>query len=130
MAGTTKPRALKRSLRAIGALLLTLSAITPASSVFVIVLDVIKEAGSGAFLSMAAAAFLAIPIAYVYAELASAFPIAGGEYSMVGRTVGPAAGFVTFGLTIGTNLMGTSALAVGASPPRSISRKRSTKPRA
>src|SRR3974377_2359425 len=98
--GHKKPRALKRSMRVIGTLLLTLSAVTPASSVFVIVPGAITQAGRGAFLSMAAAAILAIPIAYVYSELASAFPIAGGEYSMVGRSVGAAAGFATFGLAI------------------------------
>jgi polyferredoxin len=58
-----KPRVLKRSMRVIGALLLTLSAITPASSVFVIVPGVIRQAGTGAFLSMLAAALLAVPIA-------------------------------------------------------------------
>jgi amino acid transporter len=113
--GHKKPRALKRSMRVIGTLLLTLSAVTPASSVFVIVPGVITQAGSGAFLSMAAAAILAIPIAYVYSELASAFPIAGGEYSMVGRSVGAAAGFATFGLTITSNMLAPAVLALGAS---------------
>jgi amino acid transporter len=62
-----KPRALKRSMGIVGVLLLTLSAITPASSVFVIVPGVITQAGSGAFISMFAGALLAVPIAYVYA---------------------------------------------------------------
>jgi len=113
--GHKKPRALKRSMRVIGTLLLTLSAVTPASSVFVIVPGAITQAGSGAFLSMAAAAILAIPIAYVYSELASAFPIAGGEYSMVGRSVGAAVGFATFGLTITSNMLAPAVLALGAS---------------
>ena len=113
--GHKKPRAVKRSMRVIGTLLLTLSAVTPASSVFVIVPGAITQAGSGAFLSMAAAAILAIPIAYVYSELASAFPIAGGEYSMVGRSVGAAAGFATFGLTITSNMLAPAVLALGAS---------------
>ena len=113
--GHKKPRALTRSMRVIGTLLLTLSAVTPASSVFVIVPGVITQAGSGAFLSMAAAAILAIPIAYVYSELASAFPIAGGEYSMVGRSAGAAAGFATFGLTITSNMLAPAVLALGAS---------------
>ena len=113
--GHKKPRALKRSMRVMGTLLLTLSAVTPASSVFVIVPGAITQAGSGAFLSMAAAAILAIPIAYVYSELASAFPIAGGEYSMVGRSVGAAAGFATFGLTITSNMLAPAVLALGAS---------------
>jgi amino acid transporter len=110
-----KPRGLKRSMRVVGALLLTLSAITPASSVFVIVPGVVAQAGTGAFLSMAAAALLAIPIAFVYAELSSAFPIAGGEYSMIGRAVGPGAGFAALGVTVTGNMFATAVLGLGAS---------------
>lgn len=102
-------------MRLIGVLLLTLSAITPASSVFVIVPGVIAQAGTGAFLSMFAAALLAVPIAYVYAELASAFPIAGGEYSMVGRALGRGAGFAVLGLTVAGNMLAPAVLALGAS---------------
>ena len=109
-----KPRALKRSMRVIGTLLLTLSAVTPASSVFVIVPGVIAQAGTGVFLSMFAAALLAIPIAYAYAELSSAFPIAGGEYCMVGRTCGHSSGFAILGLTVAGNILAPAVLALGA----------------
>jgi len=110
-----KPRALKRSMRIVGVLLLTLSAITPASSVFVIVPGVIAQAGSGVFLSMLAGALLAVPIAYVYAELSSAFPIAGGEYSMAGRAVGHGFGFAALGLTVVGCILSPAVLALGAS---------------
>jgi amino acid transporter len=106
---------LKRSMRVAGVLLLTLSAVTPASSVFVIVPGVIAQAGSGALLSMIAAALLAGPIAYVYAELSSAYPIAGGEYCMVARTVGHGPGFAVLGLTIAGNMLAPAVLALGAS---------------
>jgi amino acid transporter len=110
-----KPGALKRSMRIVGVLLLTLSAITPASSVFVIVPGVITQAGSGAFLSMLAGALLAVPIAYVYAELSSAFPITGGEYSMAGRAVGHGLGFAALGLTVVGSILSPAVLALGAS---------------
>ena len=110
-----QPRTLKRSMRVVGGLLLTLSGVSPASSVFVAVPDVIGQAGTGAFLSMFIGAVLAIPIAYVYAELASAFPIAGGEYSMVGRTLGPASGFVMLGVTVVGNMLAPALFALGAS---------------
>ena len=112
----TKPRsnALTRCLGVAGALFLTLSSISPASSVFAIVPGVIAQAGTGAFLSMAAAALLSVPIAYVYAELASAFPIAGGEYCMVGRTLGKSVGFATLGMTIFSSVLSPAALALGA----------------
>jgi amino acid transporter len=98
----------------VGTLLLTLSSVTPASSVFVIVPGVIQEAGSGALLSMIAAALLSFPIAFVYAELASAFPIAGGEYCMLGRTLGHGPGFAMLGLILVGNMLTPTALALGA----------------
>lgn len=97
-----------------GALLLTLSAITPASSVFVIVPGVFQQAGTGAFVSMAATAFVSLSVAYVYAELSSAFPIAGGEYCLAGKTLGPAAGFATLALTAVNNMLAPAVLALGA----------------
>ena len=110
-----RPRGLKRSMRLAGALLLTLSAITPASSVFVIVPGVINQAGTGAILSMSFAVVIAVSIAYVYAELSSAFPVAGGEYSMIGRAIGPGSGFAALGLTITGNTFATAVLALGTS---------------
>ena len=64
---------------------------------------------------MVAAALLSVPIAYVYAELSSAFPIAGGEYCMVGRAVGPGSGFAVLGLTVAGNMLAPAVLALGAS---------------
>jgi amino acid transporter len=110
----SSPRALKRSMRLIGVTLLTLSSITPASSVFVIVPGVFQQAGTGAFVSMAATAVVSLFVAYVYAELSSAFPIAGGEYSMVGKTLGPAAGFAVLALTALGNMLSPAVFAVGA----------------
>jgi amino acid transporter len=101
-----------------GALLLTISSITPAVSVFVIVPSVIAQAGTGAFWSMVLGAVLCLPTAYVYAELGSAIPIAGGEYSMVGRTMGPAAGFVVLALNAFGVLLTASAWSFRALTPR------------
>ncbi|MGH6888433.1 MAG: APC family permease [Rhizomicrobium sp.] len=101
-------------MRVIGTLLLTLSSVTPASSVFVIVPGVLQQSGTGAFLSMLAAALLSFPIAFVYAELASAFPISGGEYCMLGRTLGPAWGFAMVGLILIGNMLTPAVLALGA----------------
>lgn len=112
--GAVPPRTLKRSMRVVGALLLTLSAITPASSVFVIVPGVFQQAGTGAFLSMAVTAVLSLAVAYVYAELSSAYPIAGGEYSMIGRTLGPTSAFVALGLTAIGNMLAPAVLSLGA----------------
>jgi amino acid transporter len=102
-------------MKVLGALLLTLSAVTPAASVYVIIPGVIQQAGTGAFLSLAAGAVVGLAMAYVYAELSSAWPLAGGEYAMLGKTLGPFVGFVYMGMyTLGGTLP-PAVLALGAS---------------
>jgi amino acid transporter len=102
-----------RSMKMIGCLLITLSSVTPASSIFVIVPGIVAQAGTGALLSFVAAAFVSLLIAYVYAELASAFPLTGGEYAIVGRTLGPLAGFIILGVNMVVLLLNISVVALG-----------------
>jgi amino acid transporter len=104
---------LGRSMRHIGALLLTLSGITPAASMFVYGQTVISTAGTGAVLAFLAAGLLSLSTAYVYAELASAFPLTGGEYSIIGRTMGPVWGLMALGLNLFGGALGQAALALG-----------------
>src|SRR5262245_2853686 len=85
---------LHRGLKVLGTLLITLSAISPASSVFIIAPGVVTQAGSGAFWSFVIAAIVGVFMAFVYAELASAYPLSGGEYAIVARTLGRLPGFV------------------------------------
>ena len=47
---------------------------------------------------MVIAAVLCIFQGLAYAEVGSAYPVAGGEYSMVARVLGKALGIITFGL--------------------------------
>src|SRR3569832_1777519 len=98
LAPVDAPKPLGRSMKHLGGLFLALSAATPASSVFVIVPDVLAQAGAGALISMIAAAFIALSVGQVYAETSSAFPLAGGEYAIVGRTLGHLPGFALLGL--------------------------------
>ena len=104
---------LKRAMREFGGLLLTVSNITPAASVFIIGYTVFAQAGTGAVLSFLAAAVVCIPVALVYAELSSAFPVSGQEYSIVGRVLGPAWGFMALGLNIVGGAFGQAVLALG-----------------
>ncbi|WP_084265136.1 APC family permease [Actinomadura macra] len=108
-----RPLALHRGLRTVGALLIVLSAVTPASSVFIIAPGVISQAGTGAFLSFAAAGVVGIFMAFVYAELSSAYPLTGGEYAIVGRTLGRLPGFVVLGLILITQLLILAVIALG-----------------
>jgi len=107
-------RPFPRSMKLVGVLLLTLSAVTPASSVFVIIPGVIQQAGSGALISLAAAAVVSLAMAFVYAELASAWPLAGGEYAMVGRALGPFAAFMLMGANTVAYTLVPPVLALGA----------------
>jgi amino acid transporter len=104
---------LKQSMRRLGALLITLSGITPAASVFIMGQEVIQQAGEGALVCFAVAALLGVTTAFVYAELSSAFPLTGGEYSMMGRTLGPAWGFMALGLNLFGGALGQAVTALG-----------------
>lgn len=83
-----------------GALLITLSGLSPSIGVFIVGSDVMHQAGSSTLLCFAAAALLGVAIANVYAELSAAFPETGGEYTIVGRALGPAWGFAMLGLNL------------------------------
>lgn len=105
---------LARGLGVLGALFLTLSAETPASSVFVIIPGVVQAAGPGALWSMLAAGVVALCMALTYAELGSTFPSAGGEYAIIGHVLGPVAGFATLGVNLFNLLLSCAVLSLGA----------------
>ncbi|MBY0283742.1 MAG: APC family permease [Sphingomonas sp.] len=109
------PSGLVRSLGVLGVLFLTLSVATPVSSLFVIVPGMFSVAGTGAVWAMLLATIVCIATAYVYAELASNWPVAGGEYVMVARTLGPMAGFVMLGVNVFNNLLFPPVAGLGLS---------------
>ena len=99
----------------IAVLFLTLSVTTPASSVFVIIPGMLQAAGSGALWAMIISAVVLVATAFIYAELSSAWPIAGGEYVMVARTIGPAAGFAILGVSVVNNVLFPPVAGLGIS---------------
>jgi amino acid transporter len=111
----TGPTPLPRSLGVLGVLFLTLSVTTPASSVFVIVPGMLEVAGTGAVWATLIAALVCIATGYIYAELSSAWPVAGGEYVMVAHTLGPMAGFVMLGINVFNNLIFLPVAGLGIS---------------
>lgn len=106
---------LTRSLGLPGVLFLTLSVATPASSVFVIVPGMLQVAGTGALWAMLLAGLVCVATAFIYAELSSAWPVAGGEYVAVAQTLGPGAGFVMLGVNVFNNLLFPPIAALGVS---------------
>ena len=107
-------RRFQRSMKIFGVLLLTLSSVTPASSVFVIIPGVIQQAGSGVIISLLAAGLVSLCMAFVYAELASAWPLSGGEYAMAGQALGPFAGYVLLGVNAAAYTLVPPVLSLGA----------------
>ncbi|MHC9297469.1 APC family permease [Mycobacterium sp. LTG2003] len=86
---------LSRSLGLWGNVALCVAAITPAVGVFAIAPILLNMAGTGAVWALVIAGMLGLSMAACYGELGSAYPIAGGDYSVVARTLGKAAGFVS-----------------------------------
>ncbi len=109
------PSALVRSIGVVGVLFLTLSVTSPVSSLFVIVPGMLRVAGTGAVWAMLLASIVCIATAFIYAELSSAWPVAGGEYVMVARTLGPLPGFVMLGVNVFNNLLFPPAIGLGLS---------------
>jgi amino acid transporter len=83
-----------------GALMITLSCLSPTIGVFIVGSDGIRQAGTGTFICFVAAAALGVAMASVYGELVSAFPETGAEYTILGRTLGPTWGFAVLGLNL------------------------------
>ena len=104
---------LRRGLKLLGTVFIVLSAVTPASSVFIIAPGVLAQAGTGALWSFLAAAVIGVFMAFVYAELSSAFPVTGGEYAITARTLGKAPGFLMLGLVLVANLLVLAVIALG-----------------
>jgi len=111
---------LHRSIDIRGNIFITLSAVTPASSVFIIAPVALVAAGSGSFLAFVFAAVVCLFMALCWAELSAAYPIAAGDYALVwhsykGRTswlAGPAS-FATFALWVAIILFSPAIIALG-----------------
>jgi amino acid transporter len=85
---------LHRQVGPLGVLFLTISALSPAASVFVAGASVVRSAGTGAALGYLAGGVISAILALLYAELAASFPHAGGPYGSVSGALGMRAGFV------------------------------------
>jgi amino acid transporter len=111
---------LSRSLRVVGNVMITLSSITPASSVFIIIPAILLGVGTGSFLALVFAALVGVFMAFCWGELCAAFPIAGGDYAVVwhafkGRAkplAGPVS-MILFALWIDTIVFIPAVIALG-----------------
>ncbi len=74
---------------------LVVSAVTPATGAFIIAPVLFTLTGTGAPLTFVIAAVMGLALAFCWAELGCAYPIAGGDYTFVARILGRPAGFVS-----------------------------------
>jgi amino acid transporter len=112
---------LSRSIGLAGNVLITLSGLTPAASVFVIAPAALVGAGSGSFWSFVFAALVGVLMAFCWAELSAAFPISGGDYALVGHSFKGRASplsepmsFITFALNVDFIAFIPATIALGA----------------
>jgi len=118
--GEVYEQELSRSLRVLGNVMITLSSITPASSVFIIIPLILVTVGTGSFLALVFAAIVGVFMAFCWGELCAAFPIAGGDYAVVwhafkgraARFAGPVS-MVLFALWIDTIVFIPAVIALG-----------------
>ncbi|MCH5671536.1 APC family permease [Streptomyces gilvus] len=109
----TGPRALKRSIGVVGGTLLTLSCVTPASTLFVVVPDMFGSLGTATALTIAIGSLLCIAVAFCYSELGTLIPSAGGEYAMVSTLAGRLAGWLVFVLSLLVVMIVPPVIAMG-----------------
>ncbi|HSX67334.1 APC family permease [Nocardioides sp.] len=104
---------LKPVLTLTAAILLTLSCVTPASSLFIIVPELLASQGSGVVLTLLVGLFISVAVGICYSELGTRTPSSGGEYAMVTHTLGKPAGWLTFALTSATLIVIPPVIALG-----------------
>ncbi|MEV7418308.1 APC family permease [Streptomyces sp. NPDC089919] len=107
------PQKLKRSIGVVGGTLLTLSCVTPASTLFVVVPDLFHDVGTYAALTIAIGSLLCIGVAFCYSELGTLIPSAGGEYAMVSTLAGRLAGWLVFVLSLLVVMIVPPVIAMG-----------------
>jgi amino acid transporter len=96
---TASSRRLKPVLGVTAVILLTISCITPASSLFIIVPELLATQGSGVVIALLFGVVVSIAVGACYAELGTRTPSSGGEYAMITHTIGRRPGWLTFVLT-------------------------------
>ncbi|MET9901869.1 APC family permease [Streptomyces sp. NPDC006446] len=110
---TGNPQKLKRSIGIVGGTLLTLSCVTPASTLFVVVPDLFSSLGTATALTIAIGSLLCIAVAFCYSELGTLIPSAGGEYAMVSTMAGRLAGWLVFVLSLLVVMIVPPVIAMG-----------------
>ena len=113
MAEAMAAQALRRSLSIRQVVVLTLSGLSPAASVYITGSAVLHLAGTGSALALLLGGGVAILASLLYAELGGAFPRAGGVYPGVTGVLGAGPGLVVVVLGLVTAPATLAFLALG-----------------
>lgn len=95
MATAAQALTLKREMSGFGGMVITLTNLSPSIGVFLAAPVVIQQSGSFVVIALILAVLLGLVVAGLYAELGSAIPHAGGDYVLIGATLGPTLRFAT-----------------------------------
>ena len=110
---TSYEQKLSRELSLRQNILITLSSVTPASSVFIILPSILLGLGGASVAAMTLAGIGALFVGMCYAELSSRYPIAGGEYTWTGRILSKPLGFAVMLLTLVSGILIVAVIALG-----------------
>ena len=104
---------LRREMSGFGGMIITLTGLSPSVGVFVAAPVIIQQSGSFVVAACALAVLLGLVVSGVYAELGSAFPHAGGDYVLIGNTLGPVARFAALASSLVGYPAGAALSALG-----------------
>lgn len=93
---------------------ISIAAISPTTSVFLVYGDGLHAAGTGVFWAFIIGACIAISMAFCYAELGSMHPGAGGAYTIIRQTLGKPAGFIAVLLFLLLGIVVTASILVAS----------------
>ncbi|CAI9393091.1 APC family permease [Microbacterium sp. T2.11-28] len=105
---------LARTLRLGDVIRLSVSSVTPASSVVVILPAILFSLHWGAPVALLLAGLLCVPLASCYSSLARQFPSAGGEWAFARRVIGSGVARATFTTTLVGAILAIAAMLQGA----------------
>ena len=105
---------LPRELNLLALVLLTISAITPASSMFIEMPGALQAAGTSIGAVLLISGLIGLIMALVYSELSSAYPSSGGEYVIVWEVLGAPLAYVVIILNLCVMIFIPAVLGLGA----------------
>lgn len=110
----TKSARLNRALHVLEVVAVAVSDISPTTGVFLMIPVVLASTGTGSFVVLLVAGFIALSVALTMAELGAIYPISGGIYSIIRNVLGRPIGFIALIAYLGEGIFIPSVVALGS----------------